>query len=126
MLGATAHEEKADVIAPRPFVVAAASSLTDVMEDVAALYAAEGHVAPRFSFAATSELVRQIEQGAQVNHAEAGTGERPLHAAICRANDPRGERVVRVLLDGGADPNAATRPGQETGSFMRKSMSSSE
>ena len=59
--------KETDVNASRPFVVAAASSLTDVMEDVAALYAAEGHVAPRFSFAATSELVRQIEQGAQVD-----------------------------------------------------------
>jgi molybdate transport system substrate-binding protein len=58
---------EADDNAPRPVVVAAASSLTDVMEAVAGLYAAEGHAAPRFSFAATSELVRQIEQGAQVD-----------------------------------------------------------
>ena len=53
--------------APEPIVVAAASSLTDVMEEIGALYAAEGHPEPRFSFAATSELVRQIEQGAQVD-----------------------------------------------------------
>lgn len=53
--------------APRAVVVAAASSLTDVMEAVAEVYAAEGQAAPRFSFAATSELVRQIEQGAQVD-----------------------------------------------------------
>jgi molybdate transport system substrate-binding protein len=59
--------KEADAAAPRPFVVAAASSLTDVMEAVAEAYFAEGHVAPRFSFAATSELVRQIEQGAQVD-----------------------------------------------------------
>lgn len=58
---------EADANAPRPFVVAAASSLTDVMEAVAQAYVGEGHVAPRFSFAATSELVRQIEQGAQVD-----------------------------------------------------------
>src|SRR5262249_20177195 len=27
--------------------------------------------------------------------------------------------VVRVLLDGGADPNRVTKPGAETGAFMR-------
>lgn len=59
--------KEADADALRPFVVAAASSLTDVMEAVAQAYVGEGHVAPRFSFAATSELVRQIEQGAQVD-----------------------------------------------------------
>jgi molybdate transport system substrate-binding protein len=53
--------------APEPIVVAAASSLTNVMEEIGALYAAAGHPEPRFSFAATSELVRQIEQGAQVD-----------------------------------------------------------
>lgn len=50
-----------------PIVVAAASSLTDVMKEVGALYAQDGHPEPRFSFAATSELVRQIEQGAQAD-----------------------------------------------------------
>ncbi len=50
--------------APEPIVVAAASSLTDVMEAIGDLYAADGNPEPRFSFAATSELVRQIEQGA--------------------------------------------------------------
>jgi len=52
---------------PGPLVVAAASSLTDVMESIGELYAADGHPKPRFSFAATSELVRQIEQGAEVD-----------------------------------------------------------
>ncbi len=58
---------EADANAPRPVVVAAAASLTDVMEAIGELYAAEGHTKPRFGFAATSELVRQIEQGAQVD-----------------------------------------------------------
>lgn len=58
---------EADANEPRPVVVAAASSLTDVMEEIGDLYAAEGHTEPRFSFAATSEIVRQIEQGAQVD-----------------------------------------------------------
>lgn len=62
-----AAQEPAAEAAPEPVVVAAASSLTDVMEKVGALYAAVGHPEPRFSFAATSELVRQIEQGAQVD-----------------------------------------------------------
>lgn len=53
--------------APMPIVVAAASSLTDVMKEIGALYAAAGYPEPKFNFAATSELVRQIEQGAQVD-----------------------------------------------------------
>lgn len=52
---------------PEPVVVAAAASLTDVMKEIGALYEQAGHPEPRFSFAATSELVRQIEQGAQVD-----------------------------------------------------------
>ncbi len=44
--------------------VFAASSLTDVMKQIGDLYAAEGHPAPVFNFAASSELARQIEQGA--------------------------------------------------------------
>jgi molybdate transport system substrate-binding protein len=47
-----------------PAIVLAASSLTDVMETVGKLYAAEGHPEPRFSFAASSALARQLEQGA--------------------------------------------------------------
>jgi molybdate transport system substrate-binding protein len=42
----------------------AASSLTDVLKQIGDLYAAEGHTAPVFNFAASSELARQIEQGA--------------------------------------------------------------
>jgi molybdate transport system substrate-binding protein len=44
--------------------VYAAASLTDVLKQVGELYTAEGHPAPVFSFAASSELARQIEQGA--------------------------------------------------------------
>ena len=44
--------------------VFAASSLTDVMKQLGAQFAAEGHPAPVFNFAASSELARQIEQGA--------------------------------------------------------------
>jgi hypothetical protein len=60
-----------------------------------------------------------IEQGADANHPLADTGETPLHAALCKAGRPKYAHVVRVLLAAGADPNAATKPGIETGSFMR-------
>lgn len=60
-----------------------------------------------------------IEQGADVNHADASTGETPLHAALCTANRPAFDLVVRVLLAAGADPNRATKPDVETGAFMR-------
>lgn len=55
----------ADAAAPEAAVtVFAASSLTDVMKQLGELYAAEGHPPPVFNFAASSELARQIEQGA--------------------------------------------------------------
>ncbi len=47
--------------------VFAAASLTDVMKDIATAWQAEGHPAPRFSFAASSTLARQVEQGAPAN-----------------------------------------------------------
>ena len=60
-----------------------------------------------------------LENGANVNHPLRDTGETPLHAAICKANRPAYDHVVRVLLAAGADPNTTTIPGAETGSFMR-------
>jgi molybdate transport system substrate-binding protein len=47
--------------------VFAAASLTDAMKDVAALWVKAGHPAPSLSFAASSTLARQIEQGAPAN-----------------------------------------------------------
>lgn len=47
--------------------VFAASSLTDALRDIAALYAHAGHPAPRLSFGASSALARQIDQGAPAN-----------------------------------------------------------
>ena len=47
--------------------VFAASSLTEAMNDVSALWVAAGHTRPLLSFAASSILVRQIEQGAETN-----------------------------------------------------------
>ena len=60
-----------------------------------------------------------IEQGADVNHANPSTGETALHAALCKPNRPAYDLVVRVLLAAGANPDRATTPGVETGSFMR-------
>ncbi len=47
--------------------VFAASSLTGVLKTVGDSYTAAGHPAPVFNFAASSELVRQIEQGAEAD-----------------------------------------------------------
>lgn len=44
--------------------VFAAASLTDALRDLGAQWAARGNPAPRLSFAASSALARQIEQGA--------------------------------------------------------------
>jgi molybdate transport system substrate-binding protein len=44
--------------------VFAAASLTDALKDVAAAWDKQGHLAPVYSFGASSTLARQIEQGA--------------------------------------------------------------
>jgi hypothetical protein len=67
-----------------------------------------------------------LELGADVNLAIADTGETPLHSALCKANRPAYDLVVRVLLSHGANPNVATRPGIETGAFMRDSRTRGE
>jgi uncharacterized protein len=60
-----------------------------------------------------------IEEGANINHASTDTGETPLHAALSKANRLKYTPIVKILLTGGADPNRATIPFIETGSFMR-------
>jgi ankyrin repeat protein len=67
-----------------------------------------------------------IEQGADPNHRLPDTGETALHAALSRANRLTAGHVVAVLLDAGADPTVATRPGVETGCFMRDVRTSGE
>jgi ankyrin repeat protein len=60
-----------------------------------------------------------IENGADVNHPLPQTRETPLHAALCKLNRPADDLTLQVLLAHGADPNARTAIGVETGSFMR-------
>ena len=60
-----------------------------------------------------------LESGADPNVAAPENGEVPLHSALCSRESLAHEQVVRVLLAAGADPNRATRPGAETGGFMR-------
>lgn len=63
-----AEAPAAPAAAPEAAVrVFAASSLTDVLKTIGDAYAAKGHPAPLFNFAASSELARQIEQGAEAD-----------------------------------------------------------
>ena len=48
-------------------VVFAAASLTEVLQTVGELYAADGHPEPRFSFAGSSALAKQLGQGAEAD-----------------------------------------------------------
>jgi uncharacterized protein len=59
-----------------------------------------------------------IESGADVNSREPESGETSLHVALSSHRAAQ-HWVVKVLLDGGADPNIATNPSAESGAFMR-------
>ncbi|MBX2992830.1 MAG: ankyrin repeat domain-containing protein [Bacteroidetes bacterium] len=67
-----------------------------------------------------------IEQGADVNFPLPDTGETPLHAALCTTDRLAHDRVLKVLLARGANPNCATRAGVETGNFMRDCRTKAE
>jgi ankyrin repeat protein len=60
-----------------------------------------------------------LEHGGDANYTDPDTGETVLHAALCTTERITHNRVMRVLLAQGADPNRATKPGVETGGFMR-------
>ncbi|HEY7097488.1 MAG TPA: ankyrin repeat domain-containing protein [Terriglobales bacterium] len=66
-----------------------------------------------------------IENGADTNSRLPSTGETPLHAALSSSR-PAQHNVVKVLLNGGADPNFRTNPSSETGAFMRDSRTKGE
>ncbi|HYD73866.1 MAG TPA: ankyrin repeat domain-containing protein, partial [Candidatus Binatia bacterium] len=67
-----------------------------------------------------------LARGADARHANPDTGETPLHSALSKAGRPYYIYVVRLLLANGADPNARTIPGAETGAFMRDARTKGE
>jgi uncharacterized protein len=60
-----------------------------------------------------------IANGANVNFSQPDTGETALHNSLSKAGKPYYLYVVRLLLENGANVNAKTIPGKETGAFMR-------
>jgi len=67
-----------------------------------------------------------LEHGADANCPQSETGETPLHSALCKANRPGYDFVLKVLLAHGANPNCATKPDVETGEFMRDCRTKAE
>jgi ankyrin repeat protein len=67
-----------------------------------------------------------LERGARVNEPLPDTGETPMHAALCNTDRIVYDRVLKVLLSHGANPNCATKAGVETGGFMRDSRTKGE
>ena len=60
-----------------------------------------------------------LRHGDDARHADPETGETPLHNALAKAGRPHFLFVIRLLVEHGADLNARTIPGQDTGAFMR-------
>ncbi len=60
-----------------------------------------------------------IKHGADVNYSNPETGETPLHSSLAKAGRPYFLYVVKLLVENGANVNAKTIPGKETGAFMR-------
>ena len=60
-----------------------------------------------------------IENGADVNHPQADSGETPLHSALCTSDRLAHDMVIKVLLAAGANPDCVTKESAETGGFMR-------
>lgn len=60
-----------------------------------------------------------LAHGADPNWKVPDTGETPLHNALTKAGRPYYLYVIRLLVEHGADVNAKTVPGRESGAFMR-------
>src|SRR5262249_25512278 len=54
-----------------------------------------------------------IERGAHVNHSSPGSGETPLHSALCTTNRLAHNLVLKVLLANGANPDCRTKESVE-------------
>ncbi|HVZ27801.1 MAG TPA: ankyrin repeat domain-containing protein [Rhizomicrobium sp.] len=67
-----------------------------------------------------------VESGADADLAQADTGETPLHNALCRHGGESQTHIVRILLAAGANPFRQTKPGAETGCFMRDTRTRAE
>ena len=67
-----------------------------------------------------------LENGASARFVDPATGETPLHSALTNEDRVRYDLVVKVLLRAGADPNASTNPGAQTGAFMRDARTRGE
>lgn len=67
-----------------------------------------------------------INQGANVNYKIDKTYETPLHNALSKAGRPYYFYAVKLLIEKGAEVNAKTIPGIETGAFMRDVRTKSE
>jgi ankyrin repeat protein len=67
-----------------------------------------------------------LERGADANAADSENGETSLHSALSTTDRVQHDRVLQVLLSSGANPNAVTKNGVETGGFMRDSRTKGE
>lgn len=67
LLAVAALPDRGAADPPRPIVVYAAASLTDVLQELGAAYEKSGGGPVRLSFAASSAIARQIESGAEAD-----------------------------------------------------------
>ena len=100
----------------QPVTIFAAASLTEVLRDLSGQWAARGHPPPRLSFAASSTLARQIEQGAPAGLFISADEEwadylqqRGLLAEPSRSS-PIGNALVLIAVPGGTGQPVALSP----------------
>lgn len=105
--------------------VSALRLLVDRGEALASLGADLGLVAA--SFHGHWQLCEYLlEQGAPCDGCDPATGETALHAALTNEDRTRYDLVLKVLLQAGADVNAATQAGVPTHALMRDARTRGE
>lgn len=67
-----------------------------------------------------------LDRGFDPNEPEPDTGETPLHAATSKLDSSNYDDTLRVLVAGGANPNAVTTPGVHTSTLMRDAVTRGE